>query len=483
MRWSNFIYGGHESQSWRADQERTVNLLLERMESPGATSPAALYPTPGVTMIGTGTGSPGRGHFYENGREFCVQGTVFSEIDEAGNVTVRGSVATSSTPATIFSNGDGGGQLLIASGGNAYSYDLTTNVLTQVAAMNGKATMVNYLDGYGVAINRATSTEYISALLDFTTWTTGTDFAQRSKAPDPWVAMTVHGQYVFNGGEHTSEFWYNAGTASYPFAPHPNGLIPHGVAAPFSIAVGEGSLIWLAQSKVGQRYVVRATGFTPQVISTVALQNQMAAFDSVEDAVGEFINWNGHQLYVLTFPTADFTCYYDLSTNVWGEWRTWISEENDYAALRQRFHVVAFGEHRMLDAETGTIYRLDGASFLDADDREIRRLRRAPVVSNENDRIQIDEFELLMETGVGTETGDDVTPVVMMRHSKDGGKNWGNERPRSAGKVGEYSKRVIWHRLGLARQHVVEVSWTANAAFRLIDGIARGPGLRGRRAA
>jgi hypothetical protein len=439
------------------------------MESPGATSPAALYPTPGVTMIGTGTGSPGRGNFYESGRQFCVQGTVFSEIDENGTVTVRGTVATSSTPATIYSNGDGGGQLLIGSGGNGYSYDLTTNILTQVAALNGKVTQVNYLDGYGIVIDSATSTEYISALLDFTTWTTGTDFAQRSKAPDPWVAMTVHGQYIFNGGEHTSEFWYNAGSASYPFAPHPSGLIPHGVAAPFSVAVGEGSLFWLAQSKHGQRYVVRATGFTPQVISTLAIQDQMAGFETVDDAIGEFINWNGHQLYLLTFSSADFTCYYDLSTNVWGEWRTWISEENDFAALRQRFHVVAFGEHRMLDAETGAIYRLDAESFLDADDRAIRRLRRAPVVGKENRRLFVSAFELLMETGVGTETGDDATPVVMLRQSKDGGKTWGTERMRSAGKVGEYGRRVRWDRMGAARQRVVEVSWTANAPFRLVD--------------
>jgi Neuraminidase (sialidase) len=67
-------------------------------------------------------------------------------------------------------------------------------------------------------------------------------------------------------------------------------------------------------------------------------------------------------------------------------------------------------------------------------------------------------FALDMDVGVGLESGDD--PKVSLRTSKDGGKTWSNELIRSIGKVGEYSKRVIWNRVGGGRKVVFEVTIT-----------------------
>lgn len=50
-----------------------------------------------------------------------------------------------------------------------------------------------------------------------------------------------------------------------------------------------------------------------------------------------------------------------------------------------------------------------------------------------------------------------VDPVVMLRTSNDGGKNWSPERMRTAGRMGEYDKRVRWTRLGQGRKRVFEV--------------------------
>src|SRR5574341_627428 len=130
---------------------RTINWYLERIEVPGGTTQAALYPTPGVTTLATGTSNPGRAHFFEDDREFAVIGTIFYEIDTFGALTNRGTVALDSNPATISSNGDGGGQLFITSGSNGYNFNLSTNTLSQIAALNGKATMGDHLDGYFLA--------------------------------------------------------------------------------------------------------------------------------------------------------------------------------------------------------------------------------------------------------------------------------------------------------------------------------------------
>lgn len=50
-----------------------------------------------------------------------------------------------------------------------------------------------------------------------------------------------------------------------------------------------------------------------------------------------------------------------------------------------------------------------------------------------------------------------VDPQVMLRISNDGGKTFGAEIKRTVGRVGEYSKRVRWNRLGQGRRRVWEV--------------------------
>jgi len=54
-------------------------------------------------------------------------------------------------------------------------------------------------------------------------------------------------------------------------------------------------------------------------------------------------------------------------------------------------------------------------------------------------------------------------PRVMLRWSDDGGHTWSNEHWAPLGKVGEYSQRVFWRRLGMTlklRDRVYEVSGT-----------------------
>jgi PKD repeat protein len=78
----------------------------------------------------------------------------------------------------------------------------------------------------------------------------------------------------------------------------------------------------------------------------------------------------------------------------------------------------------------------------------------------------------------GTTPWDD--PVVMLRLSNDGGKTWISEQMRSAGKYGEYWRRVRWNRLGMARRRVFEVSvadpipWRVTGAY-LVTSPAKQP--------
>lgn len=469
MNYPGLIGTSYRSTSPIADQEHTVNKYYEPMESAGASTRQALYPMPGVSLISTAASSPGRANWFGNGRQFTVQGTNFNEVSVSGLITLRGTVATDSNPATISSNGDGGGQLFITSGGNGYCFDLTTAVLTQIVSLNGQADRGDFLDGYFLALDATTSTMRISDLLDGLTWDP-TQFAQRSAAADPWRSMLVLGQYIWLLGELTSEVWYDAGSSPFPFAKHPSGLIPYGIKASFSVAVGEGSIVWLDATRIGERVVRSATGFSPQSVSDYPLNLAFSEYAVVSDAQADTINWLGHVFYLLTFPTENITWVLDLQTGRWVQWGTWIWESNAYVAWRPRHHAMAFGEHRMLDSQTGAIYMLSKDVSTDVDERPIRWLRRPPALSSENLLVLYPGFELDMETGLGTSTGQGFDPQVMLRISRDGGKTWGPEKDRSSGKIGAYSTRVRWDRIGSARRLVLELSGSDPVPTRLIDG-------------
>ena len=60
-------------------------------------------------------------------------------------------------------------------------------------------------------------------------------------------------------------------------------------------------------------------------------------------------------------------------------------------------------------------------------------------------------------------TGTGLDPQIMLRWSNTKGHTWSNEHWRSMGKIGKYETRVVWRRLGIARNRVYE--------FRITDSV------------
>jgi hypothetical protein len=464
MRIKGFCGGSYQAQSPLADSERTINFYPENSEDTDSTTDMSLYPTPGVRVVTAGTISPGFAHAAFDGREFAVFGNQFVEISQAGVRTVRGAVTLGDTPATLSYNGKAGQQVLVTAGRNAYIYNTVTNAFTQVAALNGIATMGDMLDGYFLVMAASTSTWYFSNLNDGLTWNTGVNFVKRSAASDPWVALKVVGKFIWLLGSDTSEVWYDAGTFPLPFAPYAPTIIPFGCVAPFSPEVLNGVLFWVGSD----HDILMASGFSPQVISTYGLSNVLTGYSTLADAVGDSYTSRGHGFYMASFLSGNVTHCYDMNTQLWHERDTWISEESRYTAWRPRFHAEVFNEHRMLDSSGSAVYTMEESVTTDVDERSIRRLRRSPCMYKDNERIFVDGLELEMEIGLGTSNAPADNPQVMLRQSMDGGKTWGIEHWRSAGKIGEYGKRVRWNRCGAGRRRVIEISTTDGIPWRIL---------------
>lgn len=469
MRYPGFIGSSDMTQSSAADVERTMNLYLEILPK-HAKSRAALYPTPGQRVLITVADIGVRALSTMNDRTLTVIATGVYGVDLATNTgSLYGRVTQDQYVATISRNGTTGNQAFITSANQGYNLDLATNTLTQV--LTDKATQGGMLDGYFVAFDKPLSRISLSDLDDGTTWDP-TQFAPRGDAADGWQAMLITAPDIWLIGSQTGCVWYNAGNFPFPFLPRPGANFKYGTPASSSLAAVGNAVFWLSQNQEGAGIVVRARGYTPIPISTPPVESAIAGYQrtsTIADAEAWTYQSQGHPFYVLRFPTAQATWVYDLSTDHWHERGTWIARENRYDAWHPRVHCHANGQHLVGDAMTGTINVMDEAIGTEADGTEIRRLRIAPGLCDEHRPLLIRRFEIHLDTGVGTSTGQGVDPIIMLRSSDDGGQTWGPERHGHIGKIGAYRTTVVFTRMGIPTDRVYELTMSDPVPYRLID--------------
>lgn len=471
MKFPGFVGGSYTPQSLTLDAEETINLYVERSQSEGAENVAALLPTPGFTRWSAVADVGGRGACVANGRLFFVMGGGVYEFDINGTATRRATVAIDANPAQIIFNGVVAGQLGIASGGNVYSYNLTTNVLAGPHLAGGYTHLV-FAASRGLALNPTTGKGNVSNLNDLSTWDAGT-FFQRSLFADPYQAMFVDtNNLVWLIGTDTFEVRYDSGVGTQPFIPLSGLVGRYGIAAPFAFglsALGNG---WLVRNTEGIGQFVVTKGSVPQPVSTYAMNSAVAGYlrsSRIDDAEVLMYEQEGHTSANISFPSAPATWSYDFEGQMLTKRGQYNATLGRYDVWAPRVHCVAFGRHLVADRSTGTIWTMDTTIGTDINGTGIRRLRRSPHLNREHKRVPLDQFELLMDVGQGVALGQGSNPLVMLRVSKDGGKTFGNERQASVGKSGDWSKRVYWTQLGAPADAVFEVSYTEPVPFRITD--------------
>jgi hypothetical protein len=477
-----FCGPSNPSQSVQADGERTVNWYLERIDSAAAPATVALYPTPGTTPLVVLPQGGVRAAWALGDRAFVVSGGGFYEITGSWGYTLRGSVALDANPATISYNGIAGGQLFITSGGNGYLYTLSTDTLTTV--LTGEATMGGMINARFLAFNTTTGKVRMSALNDGATWDALLYF-QRTLAADPWQAMVVAPPEIWLIGQTSGEVWYDAGAYPQPFAPIPGAFFEVGTIAPFSAGKASGAVMWLARTASGQGQVVAARGYVPQPISNFAVETAIGGYartSRITDAELLTYEQDGHAFACWSFPSAGATWGFDAPMGAWHERGTWDSGNMRYQAWSPRVHGFLFGQHVVGGRDTGTLSALD-VTVGSEGGTPIRRLRIPPPLWADSPRRGVvSRLEVMAEAGLGVASGQGSDPKVMLRTSPDG-KTWGPERLASAGRMGEYGRRVFWNRLGsTTKLFVPEITVSDPIPWRLSGASVESSGFMGRSA-
>ena len=414
--------------------------------------------------------------------------------------TIQGVGIAVDTIITAFGTGTGGvGTYTVSSSGFLTSrqfYGLNFSVLPTTDGAFSGANTVDIIDNYFVYNNPTTQQFGASDLLSPVS--PPLSFSLKDGAPDDLVALIVDHREVYLLGEISSEVWTDVGTVPFPFQRIPGTSTQHGIAAPFSVSRLGNSFAYVSRNNRGQAQIMQMQGYIPQRISTHAVENTL-----VNQYVGDAISWTyqleGHEVFVVTFPSLELTWAYDITTQMWHKW-LYTATDSTYQRHRGNCCAVFQGLVIIGDYENGKLYELDKDNYTD-DGQTIRRLRRAPHLVTEFQRQYFDELQIQFQPGVGTtglsnydqivipgfiylgdtytiESADSLiiedaltyvlgsivqqnqtttTPQAMLRWSNDGGSTWSNEHWTGIGQLGKYKNRAIWRRLGTARDRVFEV--------------------------
>lgn len=374
--------------------------------------------------------------------------------------TIEGSGVTDGTIIKAFGTGSGGAGTYTVSASQTVSsttiYAINWTVLpTTDGPFQGGGT-VDITDNYFV-YNKPDSQLWAASDL-LSPITDPLSFASKDGSPDDLVSIIVDRREVYLLGEMSSEVWINSGAVPFPFTRIPGTSTQQGIAAQYSMSRMGNSFAYVSKNNRGEAMVVRMNGYFPERISTHAVETTLVN-QNVSTAIAWTYQLEGHEVYVVTFPsigTNGLTWAYDNTTGLWHKW-LYRNNQNEYE--RHRGNCCAFFNQQVLvgDYENGKIYQLSRNFYTD-DGQPIRRIRRAPHITSDLQRQYFHELQIQFQPGVGLSTGQGQDPQAMLRWSNDGGSTWSNEYWTSIGKQGKYLNRAIWRRLGFSRDKVFEVS-------------------------
>lgn len=442
-----------------------MNLIPEIVPSSAASEfPVWFRKAPGwgapYVTLGPVATNPIQAMYTTTNRSFAVCGNVFYEITGPGASINRG-ILPAPINQSYYSFASSGAEIVIASGGTMYVFNLTSNALAPVASPPGQAiSQVCFIDGFFIGhptgFNNAF---YISNFYDANTWNP-LNFALEED-PDFVISIAALHRSLWLLGEDHTEVYVNSGDADFPFKRDPSSYIERGCAAAASVVNLDNTLFWLGGDTRGPGIAYRANGYLPQRISTHSEEGAWQSYSTIADAQSYSYQQNGHEYYRLDFPTAGATWLYDVSSQLWHERGLWLPGTGQYLADTARFHTynLILNRHLVGDYQSNQIYALD-TSLYAQNTNAIRWLRRTPAIAAKGLNTTFDEFELLMQVGDIGQMAAGSEAQVMARYSNDYGRTWSNEMTQGQGALGNYDKRVLWDSLGEGRRRVFEVYGT-----------------------
>jgi hypothetical protein len=292
----------------------------------------------------------------------------------------------------------------------------------------------DFMDGYYLCIQPGSENIFISNYQDVLTWN-ALDFTVANDLPDSLVALRVVGARVWVFGRQRMIAFYNSGAAAFPFSRDTSARLDVGAVNATSVTTLGDTLFWLGRDPNGGVQAYKLNGYQPQRISGPSQEQAWQNYTTVDDAYAWAYQEEGHQFYVVTFPTGGPTWVYDDTTGLWhtriGQWAGALST---YAGNTHTYNPL-LGGHIVGDQGAPNCYVMSRQYTTDFGN-SIPRRRTAPHLFGNGSRNFYNRF--LLDTN---------TTQAKLSYSNDYGVTFTTPRFADIGNA----DRSEWCRLGSAR--------------------------------
>jgi hypothetical protein len=465
--------GAYTAKSVNASAQAMENLYLETnppdTEPP---TPTTSYQRPGKTLVGfpAALGAARALFTASSGQLFAVVNDTLYFIDPTFKFFILGNIAAGSNPVSLADNGKSAGNSIVLVDGTTtgYQINMTTFAFSAIVDPTGLFTGADsaaYLQTFFIFNTIPNTQSFIISLPDQVAFDP-LDIAAKSSYPDNIEFIGIRQREVWlMGAVAATEPWYLSGAVDFPFEAIPSVYVNYGVAGKYCTIFADDSLFWVSRNTQGKGIIVKSEGYAAKRISTHAIENEIQGYPTIADAVASVYQIEGHTFIIFTFPSGDATWVYDLATKQWHK-STWTDANGVAHRDRALFFQQAYGTTVAMDWETGNLYEIDPDVYTDNGTQIVFR-RGFPHVLRSLDRISHWCLTVNIECGTILDPNAE-EPMLNLRYSDDAGHTWSDPRQTSLGNVGEYLTTPQFQQLGMTRDRVYELFWSANMKTALL---------------
>jgi hypothetical protein len=443
--------GFYQLRSIPLARKRCINLYPQVSEDE-TFSKISLLGTPGVlTFKDTGLGSRSRGCITVAGVPYYVVGTNFISLASDGTVTNHGTIAGTSDVSMSYNTKT---IAIVVPDGNSYFFTVATTTLTQISDATflayGQVTTVNYKKGYFIF---TTDTQFFSS----SHYDTNNgqnfdalDFDAEDIAPDNITATFTSHDLLYVLGTETTALYDNITTTLFPFAEIQGANLEIGCTARHSITKFNNDFMFMGGGKNENPAIWRISNTGIVRVSTDAIEHLLTGMTQtqLDGCIADTYSMDGH-VFAL-FTVGNYTLVYDDTSSaqagvpIWHERQSSFTNGLTHKRWRGQHICKAYNKLLVGDNESGIIGYLDMDTYLEFGNRIERVVVSQPINVKGSPLFQ-SFIEMFIETGVGN--SDSTDPAWLFSYTDDG-KTWTNAISRAMGKVGEYTKRLVWRRMG-----------------------------------
>ena len=442
----NLTGGTYQHKSMPLSAQVTRNLLPQLQEDSSTKSKYILDSFAGLKLFATKTGGVDRGMFTHKDTLFKVTGTSLYSVSSNGTHSASLGIITGSSRCIFSGNGS---KVVITAGGIAYEWDISTSTFTVGSDVDFESpntnTTLNSQTIYDGDDDRFSSSD-VGVPLDIN----GLNFATAESKADDIQRPFAFDEVVYMFGTETVEPWWNSGTGNPPFDKLQSGTKQVGLVAIHAVGNTDDWVYFLGHDNV----VYQIKGSNLNRVSQLPLIREFSRYTTVSDAIIWTMKYQGQWLIVLTFPSEDKTWVLPEG----GEWFEWSSGIRGARSIANG-HAFVYRKHLIADYRNGNIYELDDETYTNNGETIIRQRDSAPLhgglFGKDGQRITMNSFEFILETGVGLLTGQGSDPKIMVSFSTDGGNTFSTEQMMSVGKLGAYRWEVKLHALGITFKEMI----------------------------